>query len=83
MDASTAKFQWGQRVVAEIDLVNDGSYPDYAVDELLVPQGTVGEVVQVGHHVDSNTPVYMVEFMASPEQGRVVGCLEDELALAP
>jgi NifZ domain. len=66
----------GQRVVADVDLVNDGSYPERAPDALLVEKGTVGEVVQVGMHAQSSTPVYMVDFAG----GCVVGCLEEELA---
>lgn len=73
-----AKYEWGQRVAAGIDLYNDGSYPERDTDELLVPRGTVGEVVQVGQHEESGIPVYMVEFPG----GAVVGCLEEEIALA-
>jgi nitrogen fixation protein NifZ len=58
------------------DLYNDGSYPEIAVDALLVSSGDTGEIVNLGTHVDSNTPVYLVEFPAN----RVVGCLEDEIA---
>jgi nitrogen fixation protein NifZ len=72
------KYDWGTRVVAEIDLINDGSYPDREPEALLVEKGAQGEVVQVGMHTDSNTPVYMVEF----PNGCVVGCLEEEIALA-
>ena len=39
---------------------------------------TLGEIVQVGAHVDSNTPVYIVEF----EEKYVIGCLEEEIELA-
>lgn len=69
------KFEWGQRVQAGIDLYNDGSYPDQPVDALLARSGDVGEIVQVGTHVESNTPVYLVEFGGN----RVVGCLEEEI----
>jgi len=69
------RFDCGQPVVAGVDLFNDGSYPDLAAEELLVGTGTAGEVVQVGLHEESNTPVYMVEFTG----GKVVGCLEQEL----
>jgi nitrogen fixation protein NifZ len=69
------KFQWGQRVRCLIDLVNDGSYPNAAEDALLAAAGTVGEIVQVGSHVDSNTPVYIVEF----DERYVIGCLEEEI----
>jgi nitrogen fixation protein NifZ len=71
------KFDWGQRVTASIDLFNDGSHPESELDALLVGRGTAGEVVQVGMHEESSTPVYMVEF----DSKRVVGCLEEEIAL--
>jgi nitrogen fixation protein NifZ len=58
------------------DLFNDGSYPEIAADALLVNTGDAGEIVNVGTHVDSNTPVYLVEFPAN----RIVGCLEEEIA---
>jgi nitrogen fixation protein NifZ len=71
-----AKYQWGQRVRAFVDLVNDGSFPSQPVDAVLAHSGDVGEIVQIGTHVETNTPVYLVEF--SPN--RVIGCLEDEIA---
>ena len=71
-------YQWGQQVRAAADLVNDGSYPDFPADALLVAAGTTGEIVNVGHHGESNTPVYLVEFGAR----LVVGCFEEELAAA-
>ncbi len=70
------KYRWGQPVVAATDLVNDGSHPGAAADELLVATGTKGEIVQTGMHEESNTPVYVVEFAG----GKIVGCLEHELA---
>jgi len=70
------KYEWGQRVSATLDLVNDGSYPEVPVDALLVPAGGLGEIVQIGHHTEANLPIYLVEF----EGGAVVGCLEEEIA---
>jgi len=78
MDIREPKYSWGQPVVAAIDLINDGSYPDFPEDELLVAGGTPGEIVQVGSHMESQTPVYLVEF----PDGRVVGCLEEEIGAA-
>lgn len=69
------KYQWGQQVRCLVDLVNDGSYPNVPEDAMLAATGTVGEIVQVGSHVDSNTPIYLVEF----DQKFVVGCLEEEI----
>jgi len=69
------KYQWGQRVKTLIDLLNDGSFPDEPAEALLVRVGDTGEIVQVGTHTDTNTPIYLVEF-----SGRlVVGCLEEEI----
>ena len=77
LDPRTAKYQWGQRVKALADLVNDGSHPEAAEDALLVPQGGVGEIVNIGHHSEANLPVYLVDFA-----GCVIGCLEEEIGLA-
>ena len=71
------KYDWGQRVQAMVDLHNDGSYPGAPEDGLLVAIGDKGEIVQVGMHSETNTPVYMVEFGGE----RVIGCLEDEISL--
>ena len=76
IDARIPKYQWGQRVRALSDLHNDGSYPDRPSDALLVHEGDSGEIVQVGEHVETGTPVYMVEFGGA----NVVGCLEEEIA---
>ena len=70
------QYQWGQQVVALVDLVNDGTHPDHAPDAVLACMGSEGEIVQVGRHVEANQPVYMVEF-----DGLVVGCLEEEILL--
>jgi len=76
IDPREPKYQWGQRVQALIDLHNDGSYPDQPPEALLVRSGERGEIVQVGAHVESSTPVYMVEF----GERYVVGCLEEEIS---
>jgi nitrogen fixation protein NifZ len=76
MESSVPRYEWGQRVQAAADLFNDGSYPEQPLEALLVQCGEAGEVMQVGHHTDSGTVVYMVEFPLN----RVVGCFEQELA---
>lgn len=70
------QYQWGQQVVALVDLVNDGTHPNHAPEAVLVEAGSEGEIVQVGQHVEANQPVYMVDF-----DGIVVGCLEEEILL--
>jgi nitrogen fixation protein NifZ len=71
------KYQWGQRVKAAIDLMNDGSFPNAPADGRLVAVGDTGEIVQVGRHTDANLPIYLVEF----GERLVVGCLEEEISL--
>jgi len=70
------KYQWGQAVLAAVDLYNDGSLPDVEEDRLLIVAGGPGEIVQVGHHSEANVPLYMVDFGLC-----VLGCLEEELVL--
>lgn len=70
------KYQWGQRVSAQIDLFNDGTFPDQPDEALLVTSGDAGEIVRIGRHTESNRPVYLVEFAGN----RVIGCLEEEIA---
>jgi len=69
------KYQWGQKVKTLIDLRNDGTFPDAEPEALLVANGGLGEIVQVGAHTESNTPIYLVEF----GDGLVVGCFEEEI----
>lgn len=69
------KFDQGEKVRVLADLYNDGSYPDAAPDALLAKAGAIGEIVKVGMHAETETPVYLVEFDGS----RVVGCLEEEI----
>jgi nitrogen fixation protein NifZ len=78
IELRTPRYQWGQPVIAELDLYNDGSYPNEPEDALLVRAGDRGEIVQVGTHTESNTPIYLVEFNAR----HVVGCLEEEIRAA-
>ena len=79
IDPAVPKFQWGQQVRASVDLINDGSYPECPEQALLAANGAVGEIVQVGMHVESNVPIYLVEF--SPD--RVIGCFEHEISPIP
>jgi len=70
------KYQWGQPVVAAIDLYNDGSLPDAPQEDiLLVVAGGPGEIVQIGHHDETKVPIYLVDFGVV-----VLGCLEEEIA---
>ena len=77
IDLREPKFQWGQPVIAAVDLYNDGTLPEADEDQLLVVAGGPGEIVQVGHHQEANVPVYMVDFGVA-----VLGCLDEEISAA-
>lgn len=72
------KYRPGLQVRALTNLFNDGSYPEQPYNALLVQEGDGGEIVQVGMHVESGTPVYMVQF----GDLHVVGCLEEEIEVS-
>ncbi|BAL97609.1 nitrogen fixation protein NifZ [Rubrivivax gelatinosus] len=74
LDPRLPRYQWGQEVLAAVDLYNDGSVPEAEEDQLLIVQGGPGEIVQVGHHAEANVPLYMVDFGLC-----VLGCLEEEI----
>ena len=75
VDPRLPKYQDGMRVKATVDLHNDGSYPDCPPDSLLVATGMQGEIINVGEHTETNTPVYLVEF----SEALVIGVLEEEI----
>lgn len=70
------KFDIGDAVTAAKTLRNDGTYPEPGIETgaVLVPQDTLGEVLNVGLYLQEHI-VYAVAF----RNGRVVGCLEREL----
>ncbi|HET9657559.1 MAG TPA: nitrogen fixation protein NifZ [Kineosporiaceae bacterium] len=61
-------------------LRQDGTFPDPAVTvgEVLVPAGTLGQIVDIGVYLQEHI-VYAVAF----GNGRLVGCLERELERTP
>jgi len=71
------RYAIGDRVLATRPLRQDGTFPDprVPVGQVLVPEGTPGQVVDVGVYLNEHL-VYAVAF----DSGRLVGCLERELA---
>jgi nitrogen fixation protein NifZ len=74
-----AELHVGDDVRAVRPLRQDGTFPDpgVAVGEVLVPEGTLGQIVDVGLYLQERI-VYAVMF----GNGRLVGCLEPELECA-
>jgi nitrogen fixation protein NifZ len=76
----TDEITVGSEVIAVTELMQDGSYPDpdIARGRQLVPEGTLGRVVDVGSYLQRHT-IYAVAFA----NGRMVGCMTGEIAPAP
>lgn len=69
------KWQIGDGVRVTRHVRDDGTYPGAAMGDLLVRRGSVGHVVDVGTFLMDQI-IYSVHFL---EEGRLVGCREEEL----
>lgn len=74
--SNTSRLRVGDDVCATKPLRQDGTFPDpaVAVGEVLVPAGTIGQIVDIGVYLQEHI-VYAVMF----DNGRLVGCLQREL----
>ncbi len=70
-----SRFDFGDAVRVIRNVRNDGTYPNMAVGELLVRRGSVGHVLDIGTFLQDQI-IYTVHFL---DQGRKVGCREEEL----
>ena len=71
-------FEYGDEVRLIRNVRNDGTYPGMEMGELLIRKGTVGCVYDVGTYLQDQL-IYKVHFL---DQGRTVGCRQEELILA-
>lgn len=70
-----ARWDYGEAVRLTRNVRNDGTYPGLAAGAHLVRRGSVGYVVDVGTFLQDQV-IYSVNFL---DEGRVVGCREEEL----
>ncbi len=69
------RFEYGQEVRLTRNVRNDGTYPGMDVGALLIRRGAIGCVYDVGTYLQDQL-IYRVHFI---EDGRTVGCREEEL----
>ena len=69
------RFDYGDSVRVTRNVRNDGTYPGLVTGNLLVRRGSVGYVMNVGTFLQDQL-IYTVNFL---DQGRIVGCREEEL----
>lgn len=69
------RFDFGEAVRLTRNVRNDGTFPGLDVGNLLIRRGSVGYVMNVGTFLQDQV-IYTVNFL---DQGRVVGCRDEEL----
>lgn len=69
------KWDFGDAVRVTRNVRNDGTYPGEEVGAQLIRRGTIGHVVDIGTFLQDQV-IYSVHFL---EEGRIVGCREEEL----
>ncbi len=69
------QYEYGAEVRVIRNIRNDGTYPGAEVGELLVKRGATGCVYDVGSYLQDQI-IYRVHFL---DEGRTVGCREEEL----
>lgn len=72
------RFDFGEAVRLTRNVRNDGTFPGLEVGNLLIKRGCVGYVMNVGTFLQDQI-IYTVNFL---DQGRVVGCRDEELISA-
>lgn len=72
------RFDFGVAVRLTRNVRNDGTFPGLDVGNLLIKRGSVGYVMNVGTFLQDQI-IYTVNFL---DQGRVVGCRDEELISA-
>lgn len=75
IESATPRYDWGLQVTVLDHIYNDdNTFPDVEEDALIIAAGSIGEIVRVGLHEETNMPVYLVDFGI-----RVVGLSEEEI----
>jgi nitrogen fixation protein NifZ len=72
------RFEYGEAVRVIRNVRNDGTFPGEPTGRLLIRRGSIGYIRDVGTFLQDQL-VYSVDFF---DQGRMVGCREQELQAA-
>ncbi len=76
-------LQPGDTIFATNDILNDGSFPDYEENELIVNQGTRGVIINFGHlEENEDQEIFLVKFETDTEDlGPPVGCWPQDIQI--
>ena len=77
----------GDSIISTHNIVNDGSFPQALEDEVLVPEGSRGVIIDQGHLQDDESKiVYLVKFETIEDKavlGPPIGCWPEDIRLIP
>ena len=77
----------GDTILAAQDILNDGSFPTAEENEVLVPKGSKGMIIDEGHLEDDESRiVYLVKFECHDnpaELGPPIGCWPEDIEPIP
>lgn len=78
-------LQQGDAIYAAVEIINDGSVPDAAENEVFAHAGTMGMLINTGHlEEDPEQELYLVSFEnENGELGPPITCLPEELSAQP
>lgn len=78
-------LQQGDAVYAAVTIINDGSVPNVAENEIFARPGALGMLINTGHlEEDPRQSLYLVSFEnENGELGPPVTCLPEELSTSP
>lgn len=79
------QLQNGDAVYAAVNIVNDGSVPNAAPNEVFALRGTIGMLLNTGHlEEDPSKELYLISFQTEAgELGPPVTCFEHEISATP
>lgn len=83
---STTDLQPGDTIYSARDIYNDGSFPDYGEEALLVQAGSRGVVINIGHlEAAPEREVFLVRFEqpGSDALGPQIGCWPEDISELP
>ena len=81
------RLKTGDTIIAARDILNDGSFPEAEEDEILVPGGSRGVIIDEGYLEDNESQtVYLVKFECHDDPaalGPPIGCWPEDISPLP
>lgn len=81
------RLKIGDTILATHDILNDGSFPEAEENEILVPKGSRGVIIEEGYlEEDETKALFLVKFECHDnpaELGPPIGCWPEDISPLP